>query len=192
MLVLQRVPYVNRIVIAAAKDEPAAQGQAARCETGVRVGRFEGGQLLIGSEVPQSRRLVLGRRYKTLPGGVVLGRERRVRRSRKRDANGEKDIGRARNESPREIGEMVEAYADGVYISVVTEERLLGFLFPQVPQFAGLVDRAGDVSVAVGRQADAHHVARVRLEVRRFLIGLEIPYATGREQNSGCSPSIAH
>lgn len=84
--------------------------------------------------------------------------------------------------NPQEIREISEerseAYADGVYISVVTEERLFSFLFPQVPQFASLVDRAGDVSIAVGGQADAHHVARVRFKIRRFFVSFEIPYAT--------------
>lgn len=76
VLIFQCIPYVYRIVVTAAKDEPTAQRQAAGCKTGIRAGRLESGQLLIGSEIPQSRCLVLGCCYKTLPRGVILEGQR--------------------------------------------------------------------------------------------------------------------
>lgn len=73
--------------------------------------------------------------------------------------------------------EQSKTHANRIDVSFVAEECLLGLLLPQIPQLTSFVDRAGDVSIAVGRQTDAHHVARVRLEVRRLLVGFEIPYA---------------
>lgn len=65
--------------------------------------------------------------------------------------------------SRRNIAKNDETYANRIHVSLVTEECLFGFLFPQIPQFAGFVDRAGDVSITVGGQTDAHYIACVRL-----------------------------
>jgi len=43
VLILQRIPYVNRIVIATAKYKSAAQRQTARCKPGIRTRWFKGG-----------------------------------------------------------------------------------------------------------------------------------------------------
>lgn len=72
MLVLQHVPYVNGIIVAAAKHVSTAQRQAARCKSRIRVRWLIRGELLIGSDVPQPCRLVLRRCHESLPGGMIL------------------------------------------------------------------------------------------------------------------------
>ena len=72
MLYFEGIPYVNRIIVASAEYKSPAEREAARCKPGIRVGRFEGRQLLIRSKVPETGSFVLGRGNECLAGRMIL------------------------------------------------------------------------------------------------------------------------
>ena len=72
MLVLQRVPHVDVVVVRAAQQNSAAEGQTARSETAAGRRRLEERDLLVAADVEQSSGFVLGTGSESVTAGVEL------------------------------------------------------------------------------------------------------------------------
>lgn len=63
---------MNVVVVSAAEDEPTAERKSAGGEARVGVGWLEGSNLLICTQIPESRCLVLRRRHESVSRRMIL------------------------------------------------------------------------------------------------------------------------
>lgn len=133
------------------------QIRTARREARVLLGRLIESDLLVGTQIVHARCLILRAGGEAKATWMVLKLMTRYRAE-------------IQNKS-----QLIQTYANGRHIHLVSKEHLLVSLFAYIPQLGSFVHWAGYVRIHIGRQWEASNVASMAIKVHCLDTLLQVP-----------------